>query len=106
MPVTVLGGRGGAQVGVDAEQVLGPDLLHEQVLEEAVEDESHAPLGWRQPSVHGGGAAVPDQGGPHHRRLLLQTEGEADDRAEPLAEDHEGGRRALRPASDRGALWV
>ena len=81
------------------------DLLSEQVLEEVAEDEGHSSFGCRQPGVYGGGAAVPDQGGPHHRRLLLQIEGEVDDRSEPLAEDHEGGRGALRPASDRGALW-
>ena len=82
------------------------DLLSEQVLEEVAEDEGHSSFGCRQPGVHGGGAVVPDQGGPHHRRLLLQIEGEVDDRSEPLAEDHEGGRRALRPASDCGATWL
>ena len=71
--------------------MFGSDLLSEQELEEAVEDESHAPLGWRQPCVHGSSASVLDQGGPHHRRLLLPTEGQVDDRSKPLAEDHEGG---------------
>jgi hypothetical protein len=86
--------------------VPGPDLLHEQVLEEAAEDESHAPPGWRQPRVHGSSAPVLDQGGPQHRRLLLPAEEQADDRSEPLAEDHEGGRGAMRPASNGGASWL
>ena len=91
MPVAVRRRRGRAQVGVDTKQALRLDLLSEQELKEALENEGHAPLGWRQPCVHGSSSVVPDQGGPHHRRLLLQTEGEADDHSEPLAEDHEGG---------------
>jgi hypothetical protein len=106
MPVAVRRTGGRAQVRVDTEQVLGLDLLGEQVFEEALEDEGYTSHGYGQPCVHGSGVAVLDQGGSHYRRLLLSTEGEVDDRSKPLAEDHEGGRRALRPASDCGATWL
>ena len=76
------------------------------MLEENAEDESYSSFGCRQPCVHGSSTTVLDQGGPHHRRLLLPTEGQVDDRPKPLAEDHEGRRGAMRPASNSGASWV
>ena len=107
MPVAVLSrGGGGAQVGADAEQASGFDLLGKQVLEEALEDKGYTSHGYGQSCLHGSGNAVLDQGGTHHRRLLLPTEGQVDDRSEPLADDHEGGRGALRPTSDCGATWL
>jgi hypothetical protein len=60
------------------------------VFKKAFEDEGYTSHGYRQPSIHGSGTLVLNQGGSHHSWLLLQIEGEVDDSSKPLAENYEG----------------